>query len=121
MLGSVEAVSDGRRVPLGGRQAEKALAALVLAGGAAVPAGDLVDALWDGEPPATAGHQVHRVIAGRRRRLPRRIETEGAAYRLSGESDTVDAVAFSALAATSTVDGLAAALALWRGPALAGA
>lgn len=118
MLGPLEVADDaGRLVRPGGPQAEKVLATLLLAGGGVVGLGELTDALWDGEPPPTATHQVHKTIAGLRARLSGRIETVGAGYRLSA---VVDLARFTDLAATGTLPGLTAALALWRGPALAG-
>jgi DNA-binding SARP family transcriptional activator len=117
VLGPLEVVDAGRPVRLGGPQASTALAALLLAGGAVVAVGELIDALWDGEPPPTATHQVHKTIAGLRARLPGLIETVGTGYRLDADTDLAR---FTDLAATGTLPGLTAALALWRGPALAG-
>ncbi|HEY6747794.1 MAG TPA: BTAD domain-containing putative transcriptional regulator [Mycobacteriales bacterium] len=119
VLGPLEVADDaGRPVRLGGPRAAKALATLLLAGGAVVGLGELTDALWDSEPPPTATHQVHKTIAGLRARLPGRIETVGTGYRL--RSGDLDLARFTDLAATGTLPGLTAALALWRGPALAG-
>ena len=121
VLGPLEVRDDaGERVPLGGPQPEKALAALLVAGGAVVGLDELVDALWDGEPPRTATHQVHKLIAGLRRRLPGAIETDGPGYRIRLDGAALDLAAFTALTAAPTPERLAAALALWRGPALAG-
>lgn len=118
MLGPLEVADDaGRPVRVGGPQAAKALATLLLAGGAVVGLGELTEALWDGEPPPTATHQVHKTIAGLRARLPGRIETVGTGYRLDAASDLAR---FTDLAAAGTLPELTAALALWRGPALAG-
>jgi DNA-binding SARP family transcriptional activator/tetratricopeptide (TPR) repeat protein len=121
VLGPLEVWDDaGGRVPVGGPQAEKALAALLVAGGAVVGLDELVDALWDGEPPRTATHQVHKLIAGLRRRLPGVVETDGPGYRVRLDGAELDLAAFVALTATPTLESLTAALALWRGPALAG-
>jgi DNA-binding SARP family transcriptional activator/tetratricopeptide (TPR) repeat protein len=120
VLGPLEAWHDGGRVPVGGPQAEKALAALLLAGGEVVGLAALVDALWDGEPPRTATHQVHKLIAGLRCRLPGAVETAGAGYRIRLAGAALDLARFTALIAAPTVRNLTAALALWRGPALAG-
>jgi DNA-binding SARP family transcriptional activator len=122
VLGPLEVWHDGVRVPVGGPQAEKALAALLLAAGDVVGLAGLVDALWDGEPPRTATHQVHKLIAGLRCRLPGAVETDGAGYRIRLGGAALDLTRFTALTATATatVPNLTAALALWRGPALAG-
>jgi len=120
VLGPVVVGDGGQRVALGGPQPEKVLAALVLADGRVVPVSELVDVLWDTDPPPTAVHQVHKIIAALRRRVPGRIETDGPGYRLGLGGSTVDAAAFARLAAEPTIPSLTAALALWRGPALAG-
>jgi DNA-binding SARP family transcriptional activator/tetratricopeptide (TPR) repeat protein len=116
LLGPVEARVAGRPVPLGGPRATRALAALLLADGRVVGVDALVDALWDGPPPATAVHQLHKVIGTLRRRVP--VETVGRGYRLA--ADDLDVTAFDRLVAAGSAADLAAALALWRGPALAG-
>jgi hypothetical protein len=77
LLGPIEVRCGGQRVAVGGPQAEKALAALLLAGGRVVGLDALVDTLWDAEPPPTAVHQVHKLIGGLRRRLPGVIDTDG--------------------------------------------
>lgn len=105
---------------VGGPQAAKLLVALLLAGGRVVSLDALIGALWDGEPPPTAKHQVHKVIANLRRRLPGSIETDGQGYRISLDTATLDAAVFAERAAVSTIPSLTAALELWRGPALAG-
>jgi len=113
---------DRLRVPLGGPQAEKALAVLLLADEQVVTQDALVDALWDAAPPPTATHQVHKLIAGLRRRIPGAIETDGRGYRLRLAGHTLDLATFTRLAAgpRPAVSDLVAALELWRGPALAG-
>ncbi len=120
MLGPLEVWAGRRRVALGGPQAAKLLAALLLAGGRVASLDTLIDALWDGEPPPTAKHQIHKVIANLRRRLPGSIETDGHGYRIDLDGATLDAAVFAERAAAATVPGLTAALELWRGPALAG-
>jgi DNA-binding SARP family transcriptional activator/tetratricopeptide (TPR) repeat protein len=120
ILGPLQVWNDDRRVSLGGPQVEKLLAALLLADGAIVPLDSLIDALWDGEPPPTAKHQVHKLVANLRRRLPGSIETDGPGYRLRLGDASYDAATFVERAAVATIPSLTAALALWRGPALAG-
>ena len=106
---------------MGGPQAEKALAALLLAGGRVVGLDALVDALWDAEPPPTAVHQVHKLIAGLRRRHPgrdrhRRPRLPDPAGRRHARRRPVR----PSWPAAPSIPELTAALALWRGPALAG-
>jgi DNA-binding SARP family transcriptional activator/tetratricopeptide (TPR) repeat protein len=117
VLGPLQVWSPDGRVRIGGRQPAKVLAALLLDAGRLVTVDALIDAAWDGEAPATAKHQVHKVVADLRRRLPGAIETDGPGYRVHPAE--FDADRFAALAAAGTTDDLTAALALWRGPALA--
>ena len=120
LLGPVQVFDGARRVAIGGAQPEKALVALVLARGRVVAAGGLVEVLWDGQPPPTASHQVHKIIAGLRRRLPGLIATDGPGYRIAVELCGTDVERFGRLSGVRTAASLEAALALWRGPALAG-
>jgi DNA-binding SARP family transcriptional activator len=120
LLGPVEVRDARRRVAAGGPQAEKALAVLLLAGGSQVGLDTLTDALWDGAPPRTATHQVHKIVGGLRRRFPGMISTDGRGYRLRLGQHTLDVDRFTELTARPEIPGLVAALALWRGPALAG-
>jgi len=120
LLGPVEVRCGGRRVAVGGPQAEKALAALLLAGGRVVGLDALVDALWDAEPPPTAVHQVHKLIGGLRRRIPGAIHTDGRGYRIRPGAGALDVDRFEELAGRAEIPALTAALALWRGRALAG-
>ncbi|HEV7653376.1 MAG TPA: BTAD domain-containing putative transcriptional regulator [Mycobacteriales bacterium] len=120
LLGPVEVRDGRRRLAVGGPQAVKALAALLLAGGRVVGLDELVDVLWDGPPPATATHQVHKLIGRLRQRIPRSIDTDGRGYRFRPDAHSLDVDRFTALSAGADTPELAAALALWRGPALAG-
>ena len=120
LLGPVEVRDVRRRVAAGGPQAEKALAVLLLAADRQVGLDTLTEALWDGAPPRTAVHQVHKLIGGLRRRFPGMIETDGRGYRLRLGPHTLDVDRFTDLADRPEIPGLVAALALWRGPALAG-
>src|SRR6266498_3425562 len=120
VLGPLQVWNDQQRVALGGPQSEKVLAALLLAGGRVVPLDVLIDTLWDGVPPPTAKHQVHKLIANLRRKVPGSIETDGPGYRAQLDGATLDATTFTERAAVPTIASLTAALALWRGPALAG-
>jgi hypothetical protein len=120
LLGPVEVRDVRRRVAAGGPQAEKALAVLLLANGRQVGLDTLTEALWDGAPPRTAVHQVHKIVGGLRRRFPGMISTDGRGYRLRLGPHTLDVDRFTELADRPEIPGLVAALALWRGPALAG-
>ncbi|WUN35845.1 NB-ARC domain-containing protein [Kitasatospora sp. NBC_00315] len=99
-----------------------------------VPVARLVEATWDEEPPATASHQVRKIVADLRQRIPGGagvILTDGPGYRAAVEEDQLDLTLFQAglraarvaAAAGSRTDAAArlrSALDLWRGPVLAG-
>jgi DNA-binding SARP family transcriptional activator/tetratricopeptide (TPR) repeat protein len=115
VLGPLEVWSAGDRVHVGGRQPAKVLAALLLDAHRVVTVEALIGVAWDGEEPRTARHQVHKVVAGLRQTLPGVIGTDGPGYRI--DPTELDAHEFTVLLAAGNEE---AALALWRGPALAG-
>jgi len=137
ILGSLEAeAATGERLVLGGPSEQKVLAVLLLNAGHVVPVTRLVDALWDGDPPATASKQAQNTV-GRLRRLlarngdPDAVLTESAGYWIRTDGTTLDARLFEAKVAQAQDAALAgkvadaatllgSALDLWRGPALAG-
>jgi DNA-binding SARP family transcriptional activator/tetratricopeptide (TPR) repeat protein len=136
ILGSLEAESGGRSVPLSGHRERRVLAALVLDAGRVVPVPRLIDVIWDDDPPATAGKQVRNAVSALRQALRGAgggdlIATTPGGYRLATDGCTVDARVFEAgvaAAARAASEGktaeaaglLRSALAMWRGPALAG-
>ena len=116
-----------RRLPLGGRQQRALLAALLLRPNEAVPADQLIDALWGERPPPTASTIVQLYISRLRKLLGRdRLLTRPAGYELEVDPSQIDAGRFEALLAAAaetdeaaeTAGILREALALWRGPAL---
>lgn len=122
ILGPLEVRREGHRVALGGRQVEKLLAGLLLASGRVLSIDELVETLWDGDPPATARQQIHKTVAALRRKVPDVVITDGPGYRLAltRAAATLDATEFDRLANDATIPSLTAALRLWRGAALAG-
>ncbi|MEU4633918.1 BTAD domain-containing putative transcriptional regulator [Micromonospora chalcea] len=131
---------DGRGVPLGGPKQRALLALFLLRPNRFVAADWLVEALWDGRPPASAHTTLRTYVAGLRRAVePERSHREPArvlrsrprGYELRVEDDAVDAIRFGRLV-DRAADTLAAgqpaaaertyaeALALWRGEPLAG-
>jgi len=135
VLGSLEVVSRGRRLPLGGRREKAVLAMLLLEPEHAVLVERLVEAVWDDDPPATAVKQVRNAVARLRGLLARQgaddaIATIEGGYRIlvPGELDWIRFQADVDRAARLAADGdlgeavraLRTALARWRGPALAG-
>ncbi|WP_083977390.1 AfsR/SARP family transcriptional regulator [Kitasatospora azatica] len=135
ILGSPEGWSAGARLHLGGPTQERVLVTLLLEPNRVVPLPRLVEAAWDETPPATAPHQIRKIIADLRRRLPDGaavIRTDSSGYRAAVADDQLDLTLFTvrlhrakqAVAAglrSDAADQLRAALDLWRGPIMAGA
>ncbi|WAP55145.1 AfsR/SARP family transcriptional regulator [Streptomyces sp. S465] len=136
VLGSLECLTDdGTQLPLGGPVHERVLVALLLSPNRVLPVSRLVEAVWDEDPPATASHQVRKAVAALRRRIPAGHElilTDGPGYRAVVAPERLDLSMFTeglrraqqeaAEGRTrAAVDTLSTALALWRGPVLAGA
>lgn len=113
------------------------LAMLLLHAGHVVPIADLIDAVWNGRPPATARGQLHTCVSRLRRaisgaaRADELIRTEPTGYRCEPRPDELDSQVFDRLVAEARAAVEAkdwslgrqryrAALRLWRGPALAG-
>ncbi|WBB66096.1 AfsR/SARP family transcriptional regulator [Micromonospora sp. WMMD812] len=113
------------------------LAMLLLRAGRIVPVEDLVDAVWEERPPATARAQLQTCVSRLRRRFtqlgvpPETIVTDPVGYGVRSGPDELDAEVFGrgvdAGRAALTAGRLAearehfrAALSLWRGPALSG-
>ncbi|KJY42568.1 hypothetical protein VR41_07330 [Streptomyces sp. NRRL B-1568] len=132
ILGSTQALSDdGRPLALGGARLRALLAALALRPGRTRSAEALIDAVWDGEPPAGATGALQALVGRLRRAIGHEaVESVVGGYRLCAEPDDVDLHRFERLAdegERALGDGdpakaailLDDALALWRGPALA--
>ncbi len=133
MLGPLQVVDAGGRVlSLGGLKQRGLLALLVLERNRVVSRDRLVDALWGDDPPASAANSV-QVYVSKLRKLfgdDGALATEPPGYVLRVARGAVDVDEFerllaegrSALRAEEFLEaegGLARALALWRGPALA--
>src|SRR5918996_4481541 len=135
ILGPTEVLEGGRRVPPPGGRGRALLALLMLHAGEPVSADRLIDQLWGESPPPTARTVVHGLVSRLRAVLePGRgkaqagalLQTSGSGYRLAIEPDAVDAHRFKRLIdeardapAEVQATRLSAALALWRGSALA--
>ncbi len=133
LLGPLEVRGPQGPIRLGGTRRETALALLVLHADRVVVLADLIDAVWDEDPPANAVRQVRNIVSALRcalRELPVRLVTESAGYRLRTEPDAVDvevfrravtrAVRMKVADPRGAAEQVEAALALWRGPALVG-
>jgi DNA-binding SARP family transcriptional activator/tetratricopeptide (TPR) repeat protein len=130
VLGPVEVrAADGWLA--GPPQQRLILAVLALQAGHVIPVGELVDAVWDEEPPRSAQASIQVLVTGLRRVLTAvpgaGVERCGDGYRLRMASGGVDARQFRSLVRTARKAGNSQAavtvfdqaLALWRGPALA--
>ncbi len=122
--------SDGRPCRLEPRQA-RVLAALLLAPNRTVPRQQLIDAAWDSGPPATAARQIQNCVSALRRWLGSGLVGDAAGYRMQVAAGELDSLVFARWigeargladrgAPAEAADRLRQALALWRGPALAG-
>jgi DNA-binding SARP family transcriptional activator len=122
---------DGEPIALGGQKRRALLAVLLLDASRVVSRDRLIDALWGDEPPDTARNTLQVYVSQLRKLLPEGVlETAPAGYRLVIDADSVDLFEFirlseegrTALGAGDPAragDTLRAALALWRGAALA--
>ncbi|MFF4404880.1 BTAD domain-containing putative transcriptional regulator [Streptomyces sp. NPDC001404] len=132
LLGNVVASNSRGRVALAGAKIHTVLATLVLARGRMVSDGRLSSSLWGWNPPATMNAQIYTYISRLRGLLGDEAELARgqAGYVLHTDRPVIDLVEFERLAgaggealrqrrhADADRD-LRAALALWRGPALA--
>ncbi|WP_410587705.1 BTAD domain-containing putative transcriptional regulator [Amycolatopsis sp. lyj-23] len=119
----------GHWVALRGERQRTLLAVLLLNAGRPVPVDVLVEALWPDGPPKSATSNLHTYLSRLRERIDGlRVEHGPPGYRLHVEPEELDLLAFRSAVADGrrTADPVAAAghyrraLALWRGPVLAG-
>jgi len=133
LLGPVEVRDDaGRLLEIGGPRLLALTARLALEPGRIVTIAALVDGLWGDTPPGGATNALQSLVSRLRRVLgAEAVESQPAGYRLVAGADEVDVTRFEELAAQgrrAAAAGaygeaftlLSEALALWRGPALAG-
>jgi DNA-binding SARP family transcriptional activator len=135
VLGPLEVIADGRTVALPAAKHRALLASLLVRANQAVPADGLIDAIWAGEPPASAAKTLQTSVSQLRRELEpsaagdwQTLRTVEGGYRLHVDPDGLDASRFDRLAAdgrralnrvepASAAAWLREGLALWRGPA----
>jgi len=128
LLGPFEVRAGGRAVPLR-RQKHRALVAfLALRPREVVSSDTVVEELWAGDPPKTARQALQNYVSLLRKQLGAdAIRTHSAGYALEIDPDQVDALRFERMVEEARdfaepeerARSLRAALALWRGPALA--
>jgi DNA-binding NarL/FixJ family response regulator/DNA-binding SARP family transcriptional activator len=135
VLGPLEVVEGGGRVPLGRLKERLVLAVLLLHANEFVSRERLIDELWGESPPPTAKRAVNVYVSQLRKALTGNghdpIATADGGYRLEARADELDAAHLRQLLANARECGAAGeleaaaellreALALWRGPTLAG-
>lgn len=132
VLGPVEVFRDGVPLPIAGARMRALLTRLAMGRGRPVPAAALIDAVWGGVESDDPANALQSLVSRLRRALGDAaavVPTPGG-YRLGVSADDVDVHRFESLTRGGRDDlragryddasaGLVAALALWRGPALA--
>jgi peptide/nickel transport system substrate-binding protein len=131
VLGALAVQRDGEDLPLGGPKQRALLAILLLNANAAVSRDRLIDGIWGERPPPTAAHTLDNYISRLRKTLgDGRVSRRAPGYVLQVMPDELDLDRFERLLALGREHlargdarqagrDLRAALALWRGPALA--
>ncbi|WP_160051740.1 BTAD domain-containing putative transcriptional regulator [Nocardiopsis sp. FR26] len=122
----------GRPVTVGGARLRTLLTLLLLRPGQRVTTEELTEAIWAGSPPSAADNALQALVSRLRRALGEGavIDGDASGYRLEADPEQVDLVRFESLARrgrsrlaaadhAGAARDLEAALALWRGPALA--
>ena len=135
ILGPLEVADEGAPVPLGRLKERLVLAVLLLHANEFVSRERLIDELWGESPPPTARKAVNVYVSQLRKALARNgrdpIATADGGYRFGIDADELDVACVRQLlanarerAAAGQLDAagelLREALALWRGPTLAG-
>ena len=117
ILGPLEVLEDGRALDLGGAKQRAALAMLVLHANRAVSHDQLIEGLWDEDPPETARKALQVYVSQLRKVLGReRLETKPRGYLLRLEPSELDLARFERLHESGRPE---EALELWRGDPLA--
>ncbi|MER5643473.1 BTAD domain-containing putative transcriptional regulator [Streptosporangium sp. NPDC002524] len=130
VLGTLRVVEGERDLTPGPAKHRTLLAALLLRPGRTLTVDRLIAEVWGEEPPASA-EPVLRVYVSALRKVVAGIRTVPGGYLLDVDPGEVDAHRFERLVTgarrardagrtAEAADGLRAALALWRGPALDG-
>lgn len=137
VLGMLQAGVGDTQIAIGGSRQRTILAMLALAPGQVVSVDALVEAVWNGRPPATGRTQVAICVAALRKTFKTAgfhddvIITSAPGYVLRADSVRIDAMEFTELTAKAEAAAEAGELAeaascldaaqkLWRGPALTG-
>jgi DNA-binding SARP family transcriptional activator/tetratricopeptide (TPR) repeat protein len=128
ILGPLEVRDGERAIQISGAKRRQALAILILRAGEVVSSEALIDALWGEDPPETAHKALQMHVVELRRLLgPDVIVTRPRGYLLRADPSQLDLARFEqmvddargAASPREKLRRLEAALALWRGAALA--
>ncbi|MFG1780792.1 BTAD domain-containing putative transcriptional regulator [Micromonospora sp. NPDC049048] len=139
VLGTTEVTHHNHHLELGGIRQRAILAYLLLNANKVVATSQLLNAMWNGNPPPTARKMVQNAVSGIRRMLTTTTDTDTTTpalhthppgYQLRIDTETIDLYRFRRLVregrhATTTNNPhhaahlLTEALTLWRGRALA--
>ena len=133
VLGPLEMWCHGEPVAIGGAKQRAVLAVLLLREGEVVPVDRLVDEVWGAEPPPSAARTIESYVSRLRQLFNGHgptLSRRGSGYVIELHDALLDARTFLALQESATLAAAVAdhesvleltqaALALWRGPALA--
>ena len=99
LLGPVEAVRDGRSLPLGGAKPRALLALLVMHANEVVSRERLIEALWPSRPPAGADHSLDVQVSRLRKALEpdEPLATRAGGYVLEADPEQIDVRSFERL------------------------
>jgi DNA-binding SARP family transcriptional activator/class 3 adenylate cyclase/ABC-type glycerol-3-phosphate transport system substrate-binding protein len=129
LLGPLEVTDGGRPVSLGGPRQRLVLAHLLLAANRVVTMDELIERIWDEEPPRAARNTIQSYVSHLRAALgPDLIEGRTPGYVVHAEPEELDALRFEQLLRRArrilptdpreAVTSLEEALALWSGSPL---
>ena len=131
ILGPLEVSKDDRALALRGARQRELLAVLLLHANEIVSSDRLIDDLWEGDPPPTAGKMIQNAVSQLRKLLEgEQLVTRSPGYLLQVAPGELDTDRFDRLVAdgrrelaagdfAAAAERLREALQLWRGPALA--
>ena len=95
ILGPLEVTDGGRPVTLGGPRQRLVLAHLLLAANRVVTMDELIERVWDEEPPRAARNTIQSYVSHLRAALgPDRIEGRSPGYVIHAEPDELDVLRF---------------------------
>ena len=102
ILGPLQALDEGRILPLGGAKQRSTLAVLLLGRNQVVSRDRLIDGVWGASPPPSAGSTLETYVSRLRRVLPddahgHRVVTQAPGYRLRVEAGELDLDRFETL------------------------